>query len=247
MQYNREDIINVLRDSFVNNDNVYALWLEGSDAIGKIDEYSDMDIWFDVEDDFEDEFIEEILKVLSNISKINFLYEKEHDHPKLRQLFIHLTGTSKFLIIDLCIQSHSRDIKFTVENKDEEVKVIFDKNNVIQYTHLNRKEFENKLNNRIREIESLSRYYLLLVEKEVKRNNYLESLNYYSYVLNSLVEVYRIKYEPTKKDYGLKHIKRDLPYDVVEKVEYFYKIGSLKEIEKKAKEAFDLLNSLMEV
>ncbi|MBS4535735.1 hypothetical protein GOQ29_08920 [Clostridium sp. D2Q-14] len=244
---NRENIINTLRNSFINNDNVYAFWLEGSDAIGTTDKYSDLDLWIDVEDDYEDKIIEKIKKVLSNISLIDFFHEKEHGHSKIRQMFIHLKGTSEFLIIDLCVQSHSREIKFTIENKDEKVKVIFDKNNVIQYRHLNKDEFKNNVHKRINEIKSLSRYYILLVEKEVKRNNYLEAFNYYhNYILSSLLELYRIKYEPTKKNYNLKHITRDLPIDVVEKLEYLYKISSIEEVEKKAIKSIELINGLLE-
>lgn len=127
MEIKREDIINRLNDRFINDDTVYAFWLEGADAIGTIDSYSDLDIWFDIKDDFEDLFIKQLKNALSNISSIDFFYEKGHLHPKIRQLFFHLEETSDFLIIDLCIQSHSRKIEFTIENKDEEVKVIFDK------------------------------------------------------------------------------------------------------------------------
>lgn len=247
MEIKREDIINRLNDRFINDDTVYAFWLEGADAIGTIDSYSDLDIWFDIKDDFEDLFIKQLKNALSNISSIDFFYEKGHLHPKIRQLFFHLEETSDFLIIDLCIQSHSRKIEFTIENKDEEVKVIFDKANVIKYRHLNMSAFKIKLSNRIEELSKTYKFFSIWVIKEIKRGNYLEAFNYYhTYILNPLVELCRIKNQPTKKDYRLKHIKRDLPIDLVEELENLYKISSLKEIEQKTKEAILFFKKIME-
>ena len=78
MEIKREDIISRLNDRFINDDTVYAFWLEGADAIGTIDSYSDLDIWFDIKDGFEDLFIKQLKNALSNISSIDFFYEKEH-------------------------------------------------------------------------------------------------------------------------------------------------------------------------
>lgn len=50
MNVSRENIINAIGDGLRDDGLVYAMWLEGSDAHGLQDEYSDIDIWLDVED-----------------------------------------------------------------------------------------------------------------------------------------------------------------------------------------------------
>lgn len=246
MYFNRYNIIKILKDMFIKDDNVHAFWLEGADALEAVDEFSDIDMWFDIEDGSEDLFVVKLKKTLESISHIDFMYEKRHEHPKIRQFFIHLQETSVFLIIDLCIQSHSRKIKFIKENKDEKVKVIFDKTEVIQYTCNDIDKFDESITIRKKEIEKTFEFFAIWIQKEINRNNYLEALNYYNeYILNPLVEYLRILYEPTKKDYELKHIKRDLPIDVVKKLECYYKISSIDEIGEKASEAVVFFRSLL--
>lgn len=238
MLINRKKIIATINSEFISDEKVYAFWLEGADAIGTVDEYSDIDMWFDVEDGYEDMFINHIKETLINISPIEFFHEKYHNHPKIRQMFIRLSDTSKFLIIDLCIQSHSRKIEFIKEFEDEKVKVMFDKGDVIKYTNTDMNEFTQSINKRREEIIKTYEFFAVWIEKEIKRNNYLEALAYYNeYILCPLIELLRIIYAPTKSGFGSKHIKRDLPIDKVNMIEYLYKISSIEEIGKKTREA----------
>ena len=46
---NREQIIEYLKKFSIEKPYVNAMWLEGADGIGRVDEYSDIDFWFDVE------------------------------------------------------------------------------------------------------------------------------------------------------------------------------------------------------
>lgn len=46
---NRDEIIEYLKDFAINKEYVYAMWLEGADGVNRVDEYSDIDFWFDVE------------------------------------------------------------------------------------------------------------------------------------------------------------------------------------------------------
>jgi hypothetical protein len=50
MEINHEQIIQAVRDRAEDHPYVYALWLEGADSTGTVDEYYDIDFWFDVED-----------------------------------------------------------------------------------------------------------------------------------------------------------------------------------------------------
>lgn len=44
----RNYIIDYIKKYAESKEYVYAMWLEGSDGLGVVDEYSDLDFWFDV-------------------------------------------------------------------------------------------------------------------------------------------------------------------------------------------------------
>ena len=45
----RNTIINFLKEFSEKKDYVNAMWLEGADGIDAVDEYSDIDFWFDTD------------------------------------------------------------------------------------------------------------------------------------------------------------------------------------------------------
>lgn len=74
------------------------------------------------------------------------------------------------------------------------------------------------------------------VKKEANRNHYLEALsNYHRKVLEPLVELIRLKYQPTKSGFYLTGISGDIPKPILRKLEYLFKITSIKDIKKKMK------------
>ena len=71
-------------------DFVYALWLEGADANGTADAYSDIDLWADIADVMEQDAIEATENALREIVPFDFCHIMTHDHPKIRQRIYHL-------------------------------------------------------------------------------------------------------------------------------------------------------------
>jgi predicted nucleotidyltransferase len=249
MKINRDLIINKIGDELKNNSFVFAFWLEGADAHDTVDQYSDIDVWLDVQDGHEGMVIEQVRSILSQIAQLDFDHEADHPHPKIRQLFFHLAGTSEFLIIDVCIQSHSRECWYTKEHADEKVKIIFDKDKVIQFRDMDKTEFQNLQKKRVEELKKTFLFFQAWVMKGVNRGNFLEALSYYhSFILKPLVEILRVRHEPTKREFGLKHIERDVPKDVLETLESLYKVSSTEEIATKTQKAnelfFDVLKTI---
>jgi len=241
MKITREQIIEALGNELKNNSAVLAFWLEGADALDTVDRYSDMDVWLDVQDGHEGTVIKQVQVILSKIAPLDFAHEVDHPHPKIRQNFFHLKDTSEFLIIDVCVQSHSREFWHTKESQDEEVKIIFDKKDVIEFRNLDKTEFQNNQKKRIAELKKTFSFFQAWVKKGVKRNNFLEALSYYhSFILKPLIELLRIKYEPTKREFGLKHIERDLPIEALKQLEDLYKVDSTSEISAKSQAANEL-------
>ncbi|MEI6850670.1 MAG: hypothetical protein WCK26_01755 [Candidatus Saccharibacteria bacterium] len=230
MKIDRTIVIQKLKERLESIKDVNALWLEGADSLDTVDEFSDIDIWVDVNDGKENETIEVIKGTLSELGELDFYHETEHPHPKIRQFFFHIEGTSKFLIIDLCIQSNSREFWFTEGMNGEKSKTIFDKKNVITIKPIDETKFNQELSDRRSYL--LKEYQIKKVdtEKEIARNDYLGALNFYISLNSIFTELMRIKYCPTKHEFGLKHAKRDFPKDIRPSIESIYQFKSIDDI-----------------
>lgn len=228
----RKRIIDLLKGSFIDNGYVYAMWLEGSDGLGRADGYSDLDFWFDVEDGYENEILDKCIEILQTIDELDFIQKYEHPHPKIFQKNLHIKGTSEYLMLDICVQSHSRGSEGCtfVENDIAEYPfILFDKANVINII----KEPENDLE-AIKKIynESIDRFsQQSRILKYIYRAKYLEAFAYYQkYACQPIVNLLRIAYTPRHIEYGLVHISDHLPREIVDKVELLYKVSTLDDI-----------------
>ena len=245
------DIIMALHNVLEPLPYVYALWLEGADANGTADEYSDMDVWVDVEDAYEDTAYEAVETALSALAEIDYRYVVPHSaSDTIRFRKYHLAGTSEYLVIDCQWQLHSRPVEeytFFEGNTIEAAKVIFDKVGVIRYTPLDIAAFAQP--NRQRLEEAMYRMaQLMRVKKYILREQYLEAFdNYNCYVLQSLADVLRLIYTPAHAHYYLTHISRHIPASASERLAYFARIGSLHDMAERLPQAAQWFRELVEM
>jgi len=236
----KEKIIEKLKEKLEPLSYIYALWLEGSEANNTSDEYSDIDLWVDIDDEYEAEAIEITEAALCEIATFDYKYIMDHDHPQIRQRIYHLEGTDEYLMIDFCWQLHSRpkDNYVYYENDTvESVKVIFDKDNIIRYKPLDLSVFSDYNTGLLNEMKYRYTQHCRVL-KYVKRKQYIEAFAYYQrYVLEPLVSLLRIIYTPAYADYGYIHISRHIPKEKNKKLEYFVQISSFDDITKKTNEA----------
>jgi predicted nucleotidyltransferase len=71
---NRNVIISKLHEPLEPLPYIYALWLEGADAIGTVDEYCDIDFWVDFEDEYEEQAYAAVENALSSLAEIDYKY-----------------------------------------------------------------------------------------------------------------------------------------------------------------------------
>jgi predicted nucleotidyltransferase len=235
----RNRILQVLEKGLKSIKEINAMWLEGSDGTGKTDEYSDLDIVLDVNDGFEREAFQHIEALLSRLAPLDLCYERENYHPQLSDKVYHLKGTPETLLLDVAIQSHSRNFNFIKENDSEIPSVIFDKTGVIQFENLNQQEFQSELRERLYHLENTIRQKSR-VEKYIKRGKIVEAMGYYNkFVLAPLIELLRIKYKPVNHDYYIVSFSKHLPHDVVKEVEQLFFISSLEDLSEKLAKVYD--------
>lgn len=242
----RDYIIDYIKKYVIDKDYVYAMWLEGADGLREVDEYSDLNFWFDVEDDKRDNFIDDLVNHLSLISKIDSRVNSVT--PDIYQSNIHLENTSEYLTIDLAAQNDSRDRKDTcfISGSITEVpKIIFDRKNIITFKDqddINIDELYEVFKEKKNRILQYSR-----VTKYIKREQYLECfMEYEKQILRPITMICRILYTPYIYDYELCHITRHIPEDEVKDLEKLYKISSFGDIEKNIDFVLDKLQEYEE-
>jgi predicted nucleotidyltransferase len=245
----RYEIIEKLREGLEPLPFIYAMWLEGADATGLLDVYSDLDICVDFEDEYELQAYLAVEKTLREIGEIDYEYICQHENPKLRQRIYHLAGTSEYLMIDFCWQLHSRNRDegvFIRGSNVEAALVIFDKAGVVRYKDYDPKEFEER--NLALLAESKFRYTQhARVIKYVRRGTYPEAYAYYNhYVLEPLVNVLRILYTPAYAYNHMLHISHHIPKSESDRLSYFARIASLEDIEYKTPRAQKWFGELAE-
>jgi predicted nucleotidyltransferase len=216
---------------------VYALWLEGADARGKVDEYSDIDLWLDVEDGQEETVLLKLEQHLRDFAPLDMVYKKPAFHPQIKQWFFHFANTSEFFILDVCVQSHSREAPF---GPGDPVKVLFNKAQVIRFQNVEQMNFIEQA----KAIQVEVSLYRVWVLKALKRKHWLEAIShYYDHILQSLVNVIRLRYTPDKFEYGFKHSDGDFPDDVVVRLEALTKPDSWERLEANLHEALVWLDT----
>jgi hypothetical protein len=106
---------------------IHAACLEGADAHQRVDGFSDIDLWLDAEDGREDDALAAVRSLLGTIAPLELDVRVAQQHPLIRQAFFRLHGVPEFLLVDTCVQSHSRQFVFTDGSSGERLLVLFDK------------------------------------------------------------------------------------------------------------------------
>jgi hypothetical protein len=226
----RQAILAALTDGLRDHPAVYALWLEGADAHGRSDQYSDLDLWLDVEDGQIDAVLTVMRALFTALAPLDYDHEFRHPHPQIRQVCFHLQGTPEFLYLDICLQDHSRPPSFQKGTDAEKVLVFFDRTGVTVPQEIDWTAFQEELSQRTEELRAIFPLLCTRTRRPIARGDYLEAYGYYGQVLNALVELMRIRYQPTKHDFGLKHTAHDLPPEVVAELACLYSVGSVDDI-----------------
>lgn len=221
----RQALLNCVLTALKAQPSVHAVWLEGADAAGRADAYSDLDLWADIDAGSEERTFACIRAALTTLGPLDIEHDASHPHPQLEGRFYRVAGTSPFWFIDVCLQQHGRETVFT---PFEPFTLLFDRGGVVQTTEaVIDRAFIAQAAKALEEVW----WRRVLVLKEVERGRLLEALAYYhEEVLGPLTRLLRLRFSPSKHDYGLKHSYADLPEEVAAELEALYAVVTLADL-----------------
>jgi predicted nucleotidyltransferase len=235
-------IVDELRQTLEQSPSTHAMWIAGSVAEGYADEFSDVDLWLDIDDGQDKATFNAIETFLRSKGGLDVNYTESMSSPFTHKVY-HLVHMDPYHFIEVTLHSHSHNYEF-IEGV-RKVKVLFDKDGTTTFKPLDTASHTQMLQDRKQFLTEKMELGELSVKKEIARGQFMDALhNYQFWLVEPVIELARIKHAPLKISYGLKHGSRDLPKDIVAAIESLYTIASLEDLRSKIKEVKALANKL---
>jgi hypothetical protein len=204
-------LIEALRRALAPLEWVEAAWLGGSDATGRTDRWSDVDLQLLVDPARADEafgVVEGVLEGLGGVAARLVVPEPAwHGH---RQRFYRVRGLPETAMVDLCVMRRDRLAPFLDPERHGQPVVWFDR--VGALVPVRDPDIEAQL--RVRRSMLLDRVRVLghIPEKALARGHRVEALDaFHKLLVGPLVELLRARHAPRRQDFGLRYLEVDLP------------------------------------
>lgn len=247
MSLTREQIIEAIQSELVQKDFALALWEGGSTAMGRSDQWSDVDLQLLVADGQVEAAWQAMEAALQRLSTIELRYEVPqpswHGHW---QAFYRLAEASPFLLIDFCVIQQSSPNRFLEPEQHGQAIILFDKTGNLLPGPSEAAPMAEKLARRIPLLEVTGEMFHCFVDKEVARGRNVDAFHYYqSLVLGRLVEALRIRYAPWRFNFGLRYLSHELPPELYRQVEPLLFVANPQELLAKKEAAVELLRKTL--
>lgn len=222
---------------------VRAAWLGGSDASGRTDEWSDVDLQVVVEDEAVEQTFEIIHEALERLSPISHRFRLPsptwHGHE---QEFLGLRDADPCHFLDLLVLKKSSSERFLEPERHGTALVLFDKDGLVKPAAFDRAAHLAKIEKRLATLREIFPLFQNLTIKAARRRACADAmLTYMTQTLRPLVELLRIRYCPDRYDFGLRYLDRDLPagfHAEIERLAFPRSIDDVEPFQARAEEIF---------
>lgn len=220
---------------------VHCLWEAGSASFGRADQWSDVDLQCEVDDDRVAAVIDAVEAGLAPVAEIALRYDAPpptwHGHT---QRFYRFANAEPWLMLDLCVMKRSAAYKFNEPSIHGRARVIFDRSGLfgVNAIRTNRSALEAQLRDRLASLRGRFAMFQVLVEKEAWRRQPLDAHYFYqAFTLAPLVELLRIKHDPLHHNWGPRYLHHALPPAEARRLAKLTYVGSPQQIIAKRAEA----------
>ncbi len=241
----RPRLIAMLREHLERLDCVRAAWLGGSEANGRTDRWSDIDLVIIVEDDAVDRTIDACKAAVSKLAPIALELRLPmptwHGHD---QVFLQLEGVPDWCMVDLVvIQRSSKAPRFLECERHGTPVVLLDRDGLVVPEPFDRAAHEARMKDRLHAMAARFQLLQHLVRKAVWRNDPADAADkYMTFTLRPLVELLRMRHCPDRFDFGMRYLRDDLPEPAWRMVEELALPGDLQTLlaaQQRAEAAFE--------
>lgn len=244
----RPALIAAVRGALEPRPFVHCLWEGGATCFARADQWSDVDLQCEVDDDqvaATFTAVEKALEAVAEISLCFFVPEPAwHGHS---QRFYRFANAEPWLQLDFCVMKRGAAHKFNEPDIHGPAGVLFDRSGLFgkNVVRTDRAAFETRLRARLEALRVRFAMFQVLVEKETWRGNAIDALYFYhSLTLAPLVELLRIRHDPLRHNWGNRYLHHTLPRPEAERLQRLMYVATPAEIPAKRTEAaawFDAL------
>jgi hypothetical protein len=213
----RESIVEACHGALKALPSVRAAFLAGSEAFGRQDKYSDIDLNSVAPQNDADAIFAAVEAALERLSPIalKLAMPPSAMWPGLSQRFYRLRDTDEFLMIDFCQLTREQLTTFLEPTRHGTPVVLFDHDGLIKPGPMDA-DHATRMNKRLEWLRASFPMFQNLVRKGVLRGDLVEAIAMYQgQTMRPLVDVLRIKHNPERFDYGFRYTGYDLPPNVV--------------------------------
>jgi hypothetical protein len=228
---------------------VNAAWLGGSDAFGRADELSDVDLQVDVDDGRVAATFGAVEAALAAASPIMARLVPPmptwHGHA---QRFYRLRDTAEFTAVDVVVFRRSDPRRYYNQTERHgRPLVLFDRAGIVHPVPLDQTGLAASLAREVAGIAERLPFTLPLVAKEVRRGDALAAHGLWQrHVLAPLVTLYRVRHTPARHDFGTRYTRHDLPSEVRQTLAELAFVTGLDDLGTKLPRAERLLRGLLD-
>lgn len=226
----KKEIIQNLRDILEAEEKVLALWLGGSEATERVDQYSDIDLVI----------ISEVPNIPFELleSKLTFPISRryiETGGPYLQRFYVLAETPETFYLDVVCLTQTLPEFyqEYFNGKRHGTPKILVDKKGILSEASKNPK-YENPnydSHNEKGRLEIIYRTFL----KESLRGNYTDAFNFYYRLILILTKILRTQHSPQRHDFGLRYTYSDLPPEEATFIETMLKVTTHEEMQINAK------------
>jgi hypothetical protein len=243
----REEIIATLTSTLIQESFIRAAWLGGSDASGRTDQWSDIDLQMVVEDTMVEKAFDIFHHHLTMLSPIQYVFRLSsptwHGHE---QEFVSLRYADPCHLIDLVIMKLSSENWFLEKERHGEPLILFDKDDLVHPPQFDTQAHNIRMQKRLERLRTVFPLFQNFVSKAVKRNDHVDAVqSLLTYTIRPFIELARMRYSPSVFDYGLRYLDRDIPQDLHDEMKRLILPRTVDEIEYNRKRIEELFTKLM--
>jgi hypothetical protein len=234
MHLDRARLVDALRAALQSAPWCDAAWLGGSDATGRRDRFSDIDLIAAVDDDHVETAFSHVRAALELLSPIDLSWRVPaptwHGHE---QVFWRLRDADPHLMIDFVVMKRSAppDKRFLEPERHGNPVVLFDRVGFCAAVPLDRPSHEARMSARLERLRATFPMFQPLVTRAVERRQPCDAAYFYNQLtLLPLVELLRMLHCPDRFDFGMRYLFDDLPPAEYARVSRLALPGSLEGI-----------------
>jgi hypothetical protein len=227
----------------------HCLWEGGSTAFARNDQWSDVDLQCEVDDDRVADTFAAVEAALAAVAETSLCFKVPepawHGHS---QRFYRFANAEPWLMLDLCVMKRGAAHKFNEPDIHGANPVLFDRSGLFaqHVVRTDRAALEARLRDRLEMLRARFAMFQILVEKETWRGQAIDALHFYNgLTLAPLVELLRIKHDPLRHNWGNRYLHRTLPPTDATRLQRLMFVASPAEISAKRSEAEEWFTALV--